>query len=208
MNSKHYEQLARRAISENFDVPIADIKSGDLPSPRTPDNPEYTHQIDLYWDTGPEAARYFHIANAKWRGTDKVKQGDVELLEQVKQSVRAHKAVMVTSVGFTKGARAVAVNYGIALHVVAPTPGFSFDSLPKADADAIQAELARLEGEGPLFSLQVVHRAAPQPAQVAARVPAQGYQNRMVSPAAEKRTATVPGQQPQPPSHRPGVERR
>ena len=43
-----------------------------------------TPKIDLWWKTGDERIQYLHIANAKWRGSDKVDQGEVSLLEYVR----------------------------------------------------------------------------------------------------------------------------
>lgn len=88
----------------------------------------YAHAIELYWETGNEAARYLNIANAKWRGSDKVDQPEVLLLAQVPSEVAAHKAFMLTTVGFTAGALAAAQHHGIALHVVRRT--FDVGALP------------------------------------------------------------------------------
>jgi UDP:flavonoid glycosyltransferase YjiC (YdhE family) len=38
---------------------------------------------------------YINIANAKWRSSSKIEQGEVLLLNQVKQKVAAHKAMMI-----------------------------------------------------------------------------------------------------------------
>ncbi len=103
MRSEQYEELCRFFLSQKFGVPVDEIKSGSIPNARRLDQPEFQHQIDLHWETGTDLTLYFHIANAKWRSTDKVDQPEVLLLKQVKQDVGAHKAVMITSTGFTAG---------------------------------------------------------------------------------------------------------
>ena len=45
---------------------------------------------------------------------------ELRLLQQVRQKVAAHKAVMITNTGFTAGAIAAAKDGGIALHGVRP----------------------------------------------------------------------------------------
>ena len=65
-----------------------------------PGLPDYFHQIDLYWETEVNVARYVHIANAKWRvPPEKIGLEDILLLQQVKTKIGAHKAVMITTVG-------------------------------------------------------------------------------------------------------------
>lgn len=137
---------------------IEAVQSVSIPNPIRPGLPAYRHQIDLYWETGNAVALYLNIANAKWRGTERVDQPDVLLLQQVRQQVAAHKAFMITNVGFTRGAVAAAKDQGIALHILKP----QFDSsiLPRRDRAAIQAALAaeRARTRQPLHSLHVEHR--------------------------------------------------
>lgn len=143
MDSVHYEELCRRYIADKFSVPIESVESRREANPRRADEDEFDHQIDLWWETGGEAVCYVNIANAKWRGTEKVDQPDVMLLNQVRQSVNAHKALMLTSVGFTEGAVRVAQHHGIGLHIV--RAHFSEASLPATkDRPAIQAALTAL----------------------------------------------------------------
>jgi len=101
MNSRQFEELCRVFLADKVALSVADILSGDIPNPKRPGLPEYKHQIDLYWETGNEIALYLNIANAKWRGSQKVDQSDVLLLQQVKQKVGAHKAVMITNSEYT-----------------------------------------------------------------------------------------------------------
>ncbi len=139
MDSDQYEELCRRFIAEQMGLNVEDVKSVSIPNPKRPGFPEYKHQIDLYWELGNAIAVYLNIANAKWRGTAKVELGEILLLQQVRQQVAAHKAFMITNVGFTAGAIAAAKDHGIALHVVAPA--FDTSELPRDDRAAIQAVL-------------------------------------------------------------------
>ena len=121
--------------------------------------PDYQHEIDLYWETESELIKYLNIANAKWRGNDKVDQPEVMLLQQVKQKVAAHKALMLTTQGYTGGAVAVAKDEGIALHIV--KPNFDVSILPQRDRNTIQAKLQEiaLVLNQPVFLNEVVHKA-------------------------------------------------
>ena len=136
MNSKQYEEFCRFFLADKLGLGIERITSVLIPNPKRANLPEYRHQIDLYWETGNDVTTYLNIANVKWRSSAKVDQPDILLLNQVKQKVAAHKAVMITNSGFTSGARAVAQDEGIALHIV--KPNFDYSSLPKQDREAIQ----------------------------------------------------------------------
>ena len=159
MNSRQYEELCRFFLADRVGIGFEEIQSVKIPNPRRPDLPEYKHQIDLYWETGDEVVLYLNIANAKWRSGDKVDQPEVLLLEQVRQKVGAHKAVMLTNIGFTAGAYAVSQDSGIALHIV--QPNFDYKPLPQQKAVAIQTRLQQLAAntEKPIYLHQVVHRA-------------------------------------------------
>src|SRR5687767_7267719 len=100
MDSDQYEELCRHFVARELRLSLDDVKSARLPNPKRPDLPAYSHQVDLYWETTDPITLYFNVANAKWRGTDKVDQGEVLLLQQVRQKLAAHKALMITSVGF------------------------------------------------------------------------------------------------------------
>lgn len=158
MDSDQYEELCRHFIAEQAGLQAGDVKSVSIPNANRPGLPEYKHQIDLYWETGDAIALYLNIANAKWRGTARVEQGEVLLLQQVRQQVAAHKAFMITNVGFTSGAIAAAKDHGIALHVLAPT--FDTSALPRGDRAAIKEALRDRASQtrGPLYSLHVEQR--------------------------------------------------
>ena len=159
MNSQQYEELCRHFLAKKLGVNIDHIRSIHIPNPNRPGLPEYKHQIDLYWETEGELCLYLHIANAKWRGNDKVDQPEVLLLQQVKQKAAAHKALMLTNQGYTAGAIAVAKDEGIALHIV--KPNFIDSILPVRDRSNIQAKLNEVAStlNQPVFLHEIVHKA-------------------------------------------------
>lgn len=143
MNSIQYEELCRYFLAQKVGVDIEQILSVRIPNSKRKDFPQYHHQIDLYWEIKNDLCQYLNIANAKWRGSDKVEQGDVLLLQQIKLKVAAHKAMMITSSEFTSGAEAVAKDEGIALHIVKPT--FDATILPAKDRSLIQAKIQEVD---------------------------------------------------------------
>jgi len=145
MNSIQYEELCRFYIAKKLSLSIDLVKSSRMPNPVRSGRPEYKHQIDLYWETEDEIAKYLNIANAKWRGHEKVDQPDVLLLQQVKQKVGAHKAILITNVGFTSGAEAAAQDDGIGLHIV--VPAFDYSRLPKSNRKEIQHRLSQMPSQ-------------------------------------------------------------
>ena len=158
MESVQYEELCRHFIAEQTGMTLDAVKSIHIPNPLRPGLPEYKHQIDLYWETGSDIALYLNIANAKWRSSSNIEQGEVLLLQQVRQQVAAHKAFMITNIGFTSGAIAAAKDHGIALHCVVPE--FDVSNLPLNDRSAIQTAL-REEASAtnrPIYSFHVEHR--------------------------------------------------
>jgi hypothetical protein len=158
VESDQYEELCRLFIAEKVGLSPDEVKSVSVPNAKRPGLPEYKHQIDLYWETIDAIATYLNIANAKWRATARVEQGEVLLLQQVRQKVAAHKAFMITSVGFTAGALAAAKDDGIALHIV--RPNFDISELPQGDRAAIQRSLRERASQAPgaLYSHHVEHR--------------------------------------------------
>ena len=118
------------------------------------------HQIDLFYVEETEIAKYVTIIECKYRKTEKVEQEDVQKLAYVKNSVRAHKAIMVASSEFTSGAHAVAKNEEIALLLIkpqvdlAPTPtGATVDQLFDQARMALQSASGTAQ-----YSMTVVHR--------------------------------------------------
>ena len=181
MDSRLYEEVCRRFVARAFGVPLEAVTSPRIPNPKRPNMPEYAHQIDLYWEVSNSVALYLHIANAKWRGSEKVKEGEVLLLQKVREKVSAHKALMIASSGFTAGAVAVAKDEGIGLHVV--RPDFDHAAIPLGDRAAMQSALSEVSCE--LYSHEVVHRGldlAERPAPIApAPRPSPGYTTRQVT---------------------------
>jgi hypothetical protein len=159
MTSKQYEEFCRLYLAEQLGVGVDTIRSGHIENPRRTHLPEFDHQIDLYWETEDDIVLYLNIANAKWRGDRKVEQGEVLLLQQVKTGIDAHKAVMLTSTGFTDGAMAAAIHHRIALHLV--LPNFDYSGLDTKDAGLIRSgirEAASKQTE-PLYKNEIVHKA-------------------------------------------------
>jgi len=159
MNSVQYEELCRFFLAQETGLPVDKIVSVRIPNPKRANLPEYEHQIDLHWETGDDVCLYLNIANAKWRSSAKVDQGEILLLQQVKQEVSAHKAVMITNTEFTSGAEAVAQDKGIALHIA--KPAFSPAILSVTDRGLIQDKLAEMASASakPVFDHTVCHRA-------------------------------------------------
>lgn len=159
MSSIQYEELCRYFISKKTGLPINKILSVRIPNPKRKDLPQYSHQIDLYWETDNAVCLYLNIANAKWRNNEKVKQGDVLLIQQVKQDLSAHKAIMITNTGFTSGAVAAARDKGIALHIVQPTIDTSV--LEKKNRTLIQSKIQELTSSlsQPIFKHNVIYKA-------------------------------------------------
>ncbi|HLJ95121.1 MAG TPA: restriction endonuclease [Gemmataceae bacterium] len=126
MTSQQYEELCRFFIADQLHLDISQVVSRTIANPRREPGPDgsdpepYTHQIDLYWETGDGLAQYVNIANAKWRGHNKVRQYEVLLLQKVREKVGAHKAFMITNSGFTGRAQQVAEDEGIGLLIVRP----------------------------------------------------------------------------------------
>ena len=145
MQSEQYEELCRRFIAEKENLSLDDVKSMKISNPSRKGLPEYKHQIDLYWETDSDISKYINIANAKWRSNDKIDQGDVLLLQQIKQKVAAHKAILITNIGFTSGAISAAKDEGIGLHVLEPS--FDISKLPKLNRSAFQERLSNIASQ-------------------------------------------------------------
>lgn len=159
MNCVQYEELCRHFLAQELGLPVDKVLSVRIPNPKRGNVTQYNHQIDLYWETGDEVCVYLNIANAKWRGSVKVGQGDVLLVQQVKQDVSAHKAVMITNTDFTSGAQAAAKDKGIALHIVQPS--FESSVLHAKDRAIMQSQIQELAScaSQRVFQHRVVHKA-------------------------------------------------
>lgn len=158
MNGTQYEEFCRLFLNDKYGIDIEEIQSCRIPSPTHPNLSEYKNQIDLYWEHENELARYVNIADAKWRGgSDKVPIGKVRELEQVKNDINAHKAMMITNTDFTDGARSFGENKGIALHVVRPDFDYTTLNLDLKNREQIQAQLRQsFAGNKPPYNHKVV----------------------------------------------------
>ena len=160
MTGTQYEELCRFFLADKLEIPIKEVLSVKIPNPKRPDLPEYNHQIDLYWEDGNQLTQYLNIANAKWRSSGKVEQGEVLLLQKVKEKVFANKSMMITNTGFTKGAKAVAQDEGVALHIVCPSFDRSILSSGLKDREMFQTQLQKLSSNSKVvYSHTTVHRA-------------------------------------------------
>lgn len=181
MNSMLYEELCRIYLAEQFGVPVEAITSRVIENPQRPGDPEFSHQIDHYWEAGSDAVLYVNIANAKWRTTDKADQGEVLQVHAVKELIRAHKALLITSTGFTSGARGLAAQHGIGLHVVRPT--FEHASIPLGDRATMRAAITQAAAKP--YTFEIVHRGldlAERPVSIApAARPGPDYTTRQVT---------------------------
>ena len=159
MTSKQYEELCRYFLAMQLGIAIDRVISIEIPNPQRPGLLEYKHQIDLYWEVSDSVAMYLNIGNAKWRGSCKVDQPEVLLLQQVKQKVAAHKAIMLTNSEFTAGAVAAAQDDGIALHIVRPE--FDASVLSFKNAPLIRQQIQDLAGKlgHQLYSHEVIYKA-------------------------------------------------
>ena len=118
----------------------------------------YKHQIDLYWETEDALAQYSHIAEAKWRGRERVCQQEVLLLQKVREQVAAHQAFLITNSGYTGCALQVAQDEGISLLLVRPQ--FDTGSLHRTRRPLIQEQLQQLAQTTPcLYDYQLFHKA-------------------------------------------------
>ena len=158
MNGTQYEEFCRLFLNDKYGIDIEEIQSCRIPSPTHPNLSEYKNQIDLYWEHENELARYVNIADAKWRGgPDKVPIGKVRELEQVKNDINAHKAMMITNADFTDGARSFAENKGIALHIVRPDFDYTILNLDTKNRGQIQAQLRQFfTSNKPAYSHKLV----------------------------------------------------
>lgn len=178
MDDKLYEELCRLYLADQFGVPVEAIVSRFIESPQRPGEPKVRHQIDHYWETGSDAVLYVNIANAKWHTTDKADQGEVLAVHAVKEIIRANKALLITSTDFTSGARGLAAQHNIGLHVVRAT--FDHARIPLGDRAAMRAAITSLATKP--YTFEVVHRGldlGERPAPVApASRPAPAYTTR------------------------------
>jgi hypothetical protein len=160
MTSREYEELCRRFIADVFQLPLDRVGPREFVNPQRPGAPEYNHQIDLYWEIETRGARYIHIANAKWRRPeDKVQLGDVELLQQIRNKVAAHKAFLITNTGYRDGALAAAIDNGIGLYIVQPRGAGCQPAALSGSAASRPADDSQAAGPHPAsYSFEIIHK--------------------------------------------------
>ncbi|HMC89449.1 MAG TPA: hypothetical protein VKI17_07865, partial [Gemmataceae bacterium] len=106
MTRAQYRQLCRFFIAQRFGVDLGVIQTVKIANPLRQGQARYHHRVDLHWTGEDAVARYVHIAHTLWRAAAPVGLAAVLRLQQVRQKLAAHKAVLITSTCFTH--RAVA----------------------------------------------------------------------------------------------------
>ena len=160
MNGTQYEEFCRLFLADKLGIPVEAIQSRRIPSATHPDSPEYDNQIDLYWEDRKDLTLYKNFADAKWRGSQKVPVEKVRNLQQVKEDIDAHKVMMITNTDFTRTARALAENKGIALHIVRPNFDYAVLNLAPKNREIMQAQLQEsFTGSKPAYIHEIVNRA-------------------------------------------------
>ena len=158
MNGTQYEEFCRLFLAEELDIPIETIQSLRIPSATHPDLSTYKNQIDLYWEKEDDHIKYVNIADAKWRGSDKVPIGKVRELQQVKEDINAHKAMMITNIGFTRDAKNFAENKGITLYIVHPDSSCTISDLDQKNRKTIQAQLSESFTNGKPYNFKIINK--------------------------------------------------
>ena len=146
MTGPEYEQFVRAVICRTLNIAPDKLQSTHSPGVTLPNASGLDHQIDLFYVDETEIAEYITIIECKYRGSRPVDQTLLQNLAFVRDSTRAHKAIMVSNQGFTEGARAVAESQRIALLTIEPTPAYEsihFNSDVDALFCAIQSEIDR-----------------------------------------------------------------
>jgi Restriction endonuclease len=146
MTGTEYEQFVRAVLCRTLKLEPDKLQSTHSAGVTLPGAGNLEHQIDLFYVDETEVAEYVTIIECKYRESRPVDQALLQNLAFVRDSMRAHKAIMVSNQGFTKGARAVAESQRIALLTVEPKG--EYEPTPShSDADAlfavIQSELDR-----------------------------------------------------------------
>ena len=146
MTGAEYEQFVRAVLCRILKIPPDKLMSTHSPGVTLPNAGDLDHQIDLFHVDENEIAEYVTIIECKYRESRPVDQTLLQNLAFVRDSTRAHKAIMVSNRGFTKGAHAVAESQKIALLTIEPTAEYE-PTRSTSDVDAlfraIQSEIDR-----------------------------------------------------------------
>ena len=119
MKGPEYEQFVRAVLSRKLGLRPDELRSTHAPGVTLPNASDVEHQVDLFFVQETEVVEYITIIECKYRESRPVDQALVQNLAFVRDSIRAHKAIMVTNKGFTSGAKAVAESQKIALLLIA-----------------------------------------------------------------------------------------
>ena len=96
-----YEVLCRHAISREYGIPLAAIRSGFVAAPASAGG-KLRHQIDLYWTSSDGVCEFLVFANAKFLKSN-VGLGALMTLIGVKHDINAQKAMLITNNWFHYG---------------------------------------------------------------------------------------------------------
>jgi len=166
MTGREYEQFVRAVLIRRLNLSPDRLKPGRLKGVTFPDEPEFKHQIDLFFLQDNEVAEFLTIIECKYRNPDGeqtwVDRPDVARLAYVRTSVRASKAILVTNENFTRSAYVLARSERIALLII--TPRLRIPGRPIKDTGDLFNEVSALIDETPNpYELQVLNKAAPHP---------------------------------------------
>ena len=115
-----YRELCRLCVADHFGVPLAEVRTRQVPGPVQPGQRHYPLAIDLLWVTENVLARYVHIAAVFRRPNRPVQMPYVLLMQKCKEKIGAHKVVLFSCCGFAPAARAAAASDRMDLYVVRP----------------------------------------------------------------------------------------
>jgi len=156
MTRLQYRALCRVFIAERFNVCYSHLHTLKIANPVRHGRAPYRHLVDLHWVTENAVCRYVHIAHTRWRDAAPLDLAAVLRLQQVRQKLAAHKALLITNTCFSARAVAAALDDGIALFLV--RPAFDHHQLTaRGPYDAV-AQMQRLVSrKAPLYTYQSVH---------------------------------------------------
>jgi len=149
-------QLCRFFVARRFAIDLGVIQTLKIANPLRRGQAAYRHRIDLHWTSEDAVARYLHIAHALWRPAAPVGLAAVLRLQQVRQKLAAHKAVLITNSCFTRRAIAAAEDDGIALFLV--RPAFDHTKLTTDRPRLLACQMRRLvPADAALYTYEAVH---------------------------------------------------
>lgn len=167
MKGTDYEQVVRAVLLKKLNIAPEELKSVREHGATLPGGPELKHQIDLFHIDSTEIADYITIIECKYRTSELVDQEELAKLAFVKSSIKASKAILVSNLGFTAGARSLATSERIALLKIEPDEKLSADvatvtERPRTDS-LLNEILHKIESRPTCCSTTVVCRLMPDP---------------------------------------------